>query len=173
MEPPRLLTSGSPKRLRKQRRQKQSTGGIEYLEDFGSDWRRRTPGNSRGVVGGRERFLSKCFVKDPWRRWTAEMLLNHAFVGGDDDDDDGGSDDTVLLEEANRISASPRCPFDFPEWVSCTSEPHDSHVVEISPESDYVFLYGSGGSTCIPFSPSDRVRQLFMRNQVGYFQMIG
>ncbi|POO02815.1 Serine/threonine protein kinase [Trema orientale] len=105
-------------------------------------------------------FLSKCFVKDPRRRWTAEMLLNHAFVGGDDDDDDG-SDDTVLLEEANRLSASPRCPFDFPEWVSCTSEPHDSHVVEISPESDYVFLYGSGGSTCIPFSPSDRVRQLF------------
>lgn len=27
-------------------------------------------------------FLSKCLVKDPYKRWTAQMLLNHPFVAG-------------------------------------------------------------------------------------------
>ncbi|KAF5188368.1 mitogen-activated protein kinase kinase kinase [Thalictrum thalictroides] len=25
-------------------------------------------------------FLRKCFIRDPTKRWTAEMLLNHPFV---------------------------------------------------------------------------------------------
>ncbi|MCE3216473.1 hypothetical protein HAX54_006647 [Datura stramonium] len=59
-------------------------------------------------------FLEKCFVKDPRRRWTAEMLLKHPFVCD--------QDDTVTLNDEtceSRIpSTSPRCPFDFPDWVS-------------------------------------------------------
>ncbi|XP_058111782.1 mitogen-activated protein kinase kinase kinase 20-like [Magnolia sinica] len=28
-------------------------------------------------------FLSRCFIKDPKKRWTAKMLLNHAFIVND------------------------------------------------------------------------------------------
>ncbi|XP_022149525.1 mitogen-activated protein kinase kinase kinase 17-like [Momordica charantia] len=55
-------------------------------------------------------FLRKCFIKDPTKRWTAEMLLNHPFVVG------GG--DTVTLKETEPPAASPRGPFDFPEFGS-------------------------------------------------------
>ncbi|XP_009803912.1 mitogen-activated protein kinase kinase kinase 20-like [Nicotiana tabacum] len=62
-------------------------------------------------------FLEKCFVKDPKKRWTAEMLLNHPFVAGQTYDDD-----TVILKdqtcESGTPSTSPKCPFDFPDWVS-------------------------------------------------------
>ncbi|EXB54389.1 Mitogen-activated protein kinase kinase kinase A [Morus notabilis] len=85
-------------------------------------------------------FLRKCFVKDPRKRWTAEMLLIHAFVLSDYDNGDDAND-TVLLNGENCVSCSPRCPFDFPEWVS-TSEP------EILPES-----------ACFP-SPADKIREL-------------
>lgn len=57
-------------------------------------------------------FLSKCFVKDPTERWTAEMLLNHPFMA---------DHDTLTFNEEikNGIpSISPKCPFDFPDWVS-------------------------------------------------------
>ncbi|KAI3747909.1 hypothetical protein L6452_10639 [Arctium lappa] len=47
-------------------------------------------------------FLSKCFVKDPNERWTAEMLLDHPFIDGQD----------------RTTSTSPRNPFDFPDWES-------------------------------------------------------
>ncbi|KAL0332216.1 UNVERIFIED_CONTAM: Mitogen-activated protein kinase kinase kinase [Sesamum calycinum] len=58
-------------------------------------------------------FLGKCFVKNPSKRWTAEMLLNHPFVC-DRDLDDAALKDRV----ENTASTSPRCPFDFPDWVS-------------------------------------------------------
>ncbi|XP_057787180.1 mitogen-activated protein kinase kinase kinase 20-like [Salvia miltiorrhiza] len=62
-------------------------------------------------------FLEKCFVKDPRARWTAEMLLNHPFVCGEEEID--GCD--ALKDTA---SASPRCPFDFQNWLcSITSLP--------------------------------------------------
>lgn len=32
-----------------------------------------------------EDFLEKCFVRDPLSRWTADMLLNHAFLSSDND----------------------------------------------------------------------------------------
>ncbi|KAJ6774393.1 MITOGEN-ACTIVATED PROTEIN KINASE KINASE KINASE 20 [Salix purpurea] len=60
-------------------------------------------------------FLSKCFVKDPARRWTAEMLLEHPFVA------DQGKGTAPLREGAEVSSASPRCHFDFPDWVSIQS----------------------------------------------------
>ncbi|KAH6838072.1 mitogen-activated protein kinase kinase kinase 21 [Perilla frutescens var. hirtella] len=58
-------------------------------------------------------FLEKCFVKDPRQRWTAEMLLDHPFVCGEEMD---GRDS---LKE-NTASISPRCPFDFQDWSSCS-----------------------------------------------------
>ncbi|MCE3216474.1 hypothetical protein HAX54_006648 [Datura stramonium] len=59
-------------------------------------------------------FLEKCFVKDPRKRWTAEMLLKHPFVA-DQNDTVTMNDDTC---ESGIPSTSPRCPFDFPDWVS-------------------------------------------------------
>ncbi|KAI3462749.1 hypothetical protein Pfo_019412 [Paulownia fortunei] len=61
-------------------------------------------------------FLGKCFVKDPSKRWTAEMLLNHPFIC-----DQGFEDECIVAlkdTQENTASTSPRCPFDFPEWVS-------------------------------------------------------
>ncbi|KAK9135973.1 hypothetical protein Syun_015303 [Stephania yunnanensis] len=53
-------------------------------------------------------FLKKCFVRDPRKRWTAEMLLSHQFVVGS-----SGS------ENINKnVSPSPRSAFEFPEWLS-------------------------------------------------------
>ncbi|XP_044489102.1 mitogen-activated protein kinase kinase kinase 20-like [Mangifera indica] len=60
-------------------------------------------------------FLIKCFVKDPKKRWTAEMLLNHPFVSVNDSSEDHDEEILTLKEE---IKESPRCPFNFPEWIS-------------------------------------------------------
>ncbi|XP_059643553.1 mitogen-activated protein kinase kinase kinase 20-like [Cornus florida] len=96
-------------------------------------------------------FLKKCFVKDPRKRWTAEMLLNHPFVavhGGD-----------------HEWSTSPTTQFDFPDWESTQSSPTWSTTYLPSPEysqiSDTRFeceLNLSCGS--LYTSPVDRIRQL-------------
>ncbi|KAH7851475.1 hypothetical protein Vadar_012161 [Vaccinium darrowii] len=59
-------------------------------------------------------FLGKCFVKEPTKRWTAEMLLNHPFVVNQDVDDDTVPLDYYSCEAS--CSRSPRGPFDFPDW---------------------------------------------------------
>ncbi|XP_073274436.1 mitogen-activated protein kinase kinase kinase 20-like [Primulina huaijiensis] len=59
-------------------------------------------------------FLGKCFVRDPKKRWTAEMLLNHHFVSDYQDFD-------FNEETENKALISPTCPFDFPEWESPVS----------------------------------------------------
>ncbi|CAN8254806.1 unnamed protein product [Cochlearia groenlandica] len=64
-------------------------------------------------------FATKCFVKDPERRWTAEMLLNHSFVAVDCDDVVVGQ--LVVKEET---LTSPRCPFEFYDWESRSSDSH-------------------------------------------------
>ncbi|KAK9682332.1 hypothetical protein RND81_10G065600 [Saponaria officinalis] len=46
-------------------------------------------------------FISKCFIKDSSKRWTAEMLLDHPFVSGVGD------------LEKDELSVSPRDPFEF------------------------------------------------------------
>ena len=49
-------------------------------------------------------FLSKCFVKDPVKRWTAEMLLHHAFVADHDLADSECDRRTVLLGEDHGVN---------------------------------------------------------------------
>ncbi|KAL2552048.1 mitogen-activated protein kinase kinase kinase 21 [Forsythia ovata] len=85
------------------------------------------PGNLSDV--GKD-FLEKCFVRNSSTRWTAEMLLNHPFVADDQD-----FDDTVTLKDRQEkiASTSPRCPFDFPDWVSSVTSLPSS---EYWPESD-------------------------------------
>ncbi|CAA3015954.1 mitogen-activated kinase kinase kinase NPK1-like [Olea europaea subsp. europaea] len=89
-------------------------------------------------------FLEKCFVKDPSKRWTADMLLNHPFVADQDFDD-----------TENIASTSPRCPFDFPDWASSvTSFPSP----EYSPESNFWFSSNSNlVSESRSISPEDRL----------------
>ncbi|CAN1190345.1 Mitogen-activated protein kinase kinase kinase 20 [Linum perenne] len=76
-------------------------------------------------------FLAKCFVKDASQRWTAEMLLEHPFVAGE----------KSAAAAAATPSVSPRCPFDFSEWVSVqlgsdskNSSPFDSIASSSSEE---------------------------------------
>lgn len=85
-------------------------------------------------------FLSKCFVRDPSKRWTAEMLLQHPFVskGGDDDDDVVNS------------KPSPRSALDFMAWDSMQSSMFFDSSVESRAE------FGPIGVS----SPVDRIRNL-------------
>ncbi|KAL6993760.1 hypothetical protein U1Q18_011876, partial [Sarracenia purpurea var. burkii] len=71
-------------------------------------------------------FLGKCFVKDPEKRWTAKMLLDHPFVV------ERGYDRTYPVplqnacEEASPSSSStsPRGPFDVhDDWEFVQSPP--------------------------------------------------
>ncbi|KAJ0234353.1 Mitogen-activated protein kinase kinase kinase 19 [Hirschfeldia incana] len=68
-------------------------------------------------------FLSKCFVKDPKKRWTAEMLFNHPFATVDLEHEDSEEEEeeiSVRLKSED-VFTSPRCPFEFPDWVSASS----------------------------------------------------
>ncbi|XP_021897626.1 mitogen-activated protein kinase kinase kinase 18 [Carica papaya] len=65
-------------------------------------------------------FLGKCFVKDPKKRCSAQILLSHPFVAVDFDDDDQ-DDSSVPLVCSEELSTSPRSPFDFPDWISVNS----------------------------------------------------
>ncbi|KAF8012393.1 hypothetical protein BT93_I0520 [Corymbia citriodora subsp. variegata] len=61
-------------------------------------------------------FLMKCFAKNPKKRWTARMLLNHPFLALDCVDND---EEVVRDCEVVEFGVpSPRCHFDFPDWVS-------------------------------------------------------
>ncbi|KAG5241433.1 hypothetical protein OIU78_028738 [Salix suchowensis] len=96
-------------------------------------------------------FLSKCLVKDPTQRWTAEMLLEHPFVADQ-------RKDTVPLreEESGELSTSPRCHFDFPDWVSIQSpSPRSEFLSDGKVES----VFPSFNSSCWISAP-DRIRQL-------------
>ncbi|KAL9241571.1 hypothetical protein vseg_015670 [Gypsophila vaccaria] len=52
-------------------------------------------------LDGRD-FISKCFIRDPRKRWTVRMLLDHPFITGFEDGD-----------EDKEVSVSPRDPFEF------------------------------------------------------------
>ncbi|KAL8199336.1 hypothetical protein R6Q57_012904 [Mikania cordata] len=84
-------------------------------------------------------FIGKCFLKDPRKRWTAEMLLRHPFVS------------SVLFEETeNQIS--PRDPFDFQDWES-------EQFCSLSPEFDCL-VGEDGGSESPSIPPAARLGQL-------------
>lgn len=70
-------------------------------------------------------FVSKCLVKNPETRWTAEMLLNHPFIAAD-------FDCSVPLTVVEKSSTSPRCPFDFEDWGSIQSQEVDRRFEEES-----------------------------------------
>ncbi|KAK8653000.1 hypothetical protein V6N13_127021 [Hibiscus sabdariffa] len=97
-------------------------------------------------------FLGKCFVKDPKKRWTAEMLLEHPFMAADGaivsmnrfEEEEESTSPRCSFEE---FSASPKCPFEFPDWVSTPST--------ASSQSSSVPSF----SSYIP-SPLDRIREL-------------
>ncbi|KAK7386438.1 hypothetical protein VNO78_26662 [Psophocarpus tetragonolobus] len=92
-------------------------------------------------------FIEKCFVKDPKKRWSAEMLLKHPFLL---------SDDTVPFK---RLHVSPRSHFDFPDWVSSVSA-----SLPTSPESQA--KWGFDQSSFHSFSsPEERLRQLLTVNR--------
>ncbi|KAK7368574.1 hypothetical protein VNO80_10601 [Phaseolus coccineus] len=55
-------------------------------------------------------FLGKCFVKDPTKRWSAEMLLKHPFI----------KVDSFSFDKVNEPlpPPSPSTHFNFPYWAS-------------------------------------------------------
>ncbi|XP_073156203.1 mitogen-activated protein kinase kinase kinase 20-like [Henckelia pumila] len=102
-------------------------------------------------------FLRKCFVKDPSKRWTAEMLLNHPFV----QDDQYYSDDVAAPLSKITVSPSPRCPFDFPDWESpATCSITSLPTPEYSPKP--AFYFSDLASMQPQATPSERLRELMI-----------
>ncbi|KAG5245698.1 mitogen-activated protein kinase kinase kinase [Salix suchowensis] len=82
-------------------------------------------------------FLSKCFVKDPARRWTAEMLLEHPFV-------------------ADQGRALLHCEKELQYWVSIQSpSPRTESLSDDEAGSVFPSLNSSSW-----ISAADRIRQL-------------
>ncbi|KAF8098938.1 hypothetical protein N665_0255s0014 [Sinapis alba] len=97
-------------------------------------------------------FVRRCFVKDPVERWTAQMLLDHPFLAVDDDNERvSGS-----LRCGEEDEASPRDPFDFPDWNSVQSPVNDSVTVS-SPVNYSPFSY-------LVRSPEERMSGLVAKN---------
>ncbi|XP_057449528.1 mitogen-activated protein kinase kinase kinase 20-like [Lotus japonicus] len=73
-------------------------------------------------------FLEKCFVKDPRKRWSAEMLLKHPFIIEVADDTA-----SLPLEPVKELllSLSPRNHFELFDWASTVKS-----SVTTSPDSD-------------------------------------
>ncbi|KAK0606362.1 hypothetical protein LWI29_036911 [Acer saccharum] len=109
-------------------------------------------------------FLIKCFIKDPKRRWTAEMLLNHPFVVAttidnqfdqdheEEEEEEEEETKTITLKDSR--SVSPRSPFSFPDWVSIQSSPSSAENSRF--EFDDSFLSSRNSSSCL----LDRIRNL-------------
>lgn len=98
-------------------------------------------------------FLGKCFIKDPSKRWTAEMLLDHPFVASSCQDDHI----TVPLEDTQKgPSISPRSAFDFPDWTSQQSSHTFSFTSLSSPAQSNSWFSGESQSK----SAAKRFREL-------------
>ncbi|KZV24955.1 hypothetical protein F511_01925 [Dorcoceras hygrometricum] len=102
-------------------------------------------------------FLGKCFIKDPSKRWTAEMLLNHPFVSEDSSFDDVAAHFRDRQENKSTVSPSPRCPFDFPDWESpATCSIASLPSPEYSPQPATLYFSNSTSMQ----SPATRFREL-------------
>lgn len=88
-------------------------------------------------------FLQKCLVRDPAKRWTAEMLLQHPFVGN-------GLMGGDKAKEVN-LNPSPRSVFDFMNWESLQSALSVESCTEFEGELD---------PAGISSSPADRILRL-------------
>ncbi|RZC54904.1 hypothetical protein C5167_013760 [Papaver somniferum] len=99
-----------------------------------------------GISEDGKDFLRRCFVRDPLKRWTAEMLLNHPFIAGAD---------TVSLPIQTQKD-SPTSAFGFPEWNCGNSSIFNS----TESSSDYQFDHQSSWS----LSPSERIAQIATGN---------
>ncbi|CAL9760629.1 unnamed protein product [Musa acuminata subsp. burmannicoides] len=96
-------------------------------------------------------FLSRCFVKDPLKRWTAEMLLQHPFIAAEEDLVDAAA----ACNRCSSTESSPRSVFGLPQWLSPRSPSNsiDSSLMEsVAPDSRVS-------------SPSDRIRELATMQQ--------
>ncbi|KAL3722128.1 hypothetical protein ACJRO7_034483 [Eucalyptus globulus] len=109
-------------------------------------------------------FLMKCFAKNPKKRWTARMLLKHPFLAVDClNSDEEVVRDCGVVEFAD---ASPRCHFDFQEWVStqCSRTSWESGSVSPSSEMDSDPLFATEHAALEISSDSswamDRIGQL-------------
>ncbi|WCJ31150.1 mitogen-activated protein kinase kinase kinase 19 [Euphorbia peplus] len=98
-------------------------------------------------------FLSKCFIKNPKLRWTADMLLDHPFVSMKNDDFD-----------FSNSSSSPRCPFEFQEWISIPSSSPKSELWSQRVEESRIDW---SAMSCCP-SPAERIRQLNCDRSCGW-----
>ncbi|XP_018718647.2 mitogen-activated protein kinase kinase kinase 18 [Eucalyptus grandis] len=81
-------------------------------------------------------FLMKCFAKNPKKRWTARMLLKHPFLALD-----GVNNDEEVVRDCGAdefADSSPRCHFDFPDWVSLqlSGTSRESGSGSLSPSSE-------------------------------------
>ncbi|KAI5684536.1 hypothetical protein M9H77_05764 [Catharanthus roseus] len=103
-------------------------------------------------------FLGKCFIKDPTRRWTAKMLLDHPFLASCQDEDD---DIPPPLKDAQveGPSTSPRSAFDFPDWTSQQSSSLTFSITSTAESSSW-FPGGSGSKF-----GAERVRELVSDQQ--------
>ncbi|GMH24592.1 hypothetical protein Nepgr_026435 [Nepenthes gracilis] len=105
-------------------------------------------------------FLANCFRRDPNERWTARMLLEHPFVSGFEDDLYRDIKDEV---DDRKPSTSPRCPMDFPSWVSTESSKTETNMRSYHPEYSPCSGVWEEQSASERESASRRIRQL-----VGY-----
>ncbi|KAG9135849.1 hypothetical protein Leryth_002565 [Lithospermum erythrorhizon] len=93
-------------------------------------------------------FLKKCFVKDPRKRWTAEMLLNHPFVDHLDYVDDFQT--VSYLDMIDMTLTSPRCPFELLDWASEYSSSMTRTISSSNSSTldfDFDSNWGGGGSS--------------------------
>ncbi|XP_065874906.1 mitogen-activated protein kinase kinase kinase 20 [Euphorbia lathyris] len=106
-------------------------------------------------------FVSKCFIKNPKLRWTADMLLDHPFVSNVTTT----ATTTVTLKNSeDSVFSSPRCPFEFQEWISVPSSSPKSELWSRREELSSSSRIDWSAISCSP-SPAERIRELSCDDQ--------
>ncbi|KAF8012395.1 hypothetical protein BT93_I0522 [Corymbia citriodora subsp. variegata] len=113
-------------------------------------------------------FLTKCFAKNPKKRWTARMLLKHPFLAVDClHNDEEVVRDCGVVESPD---SSPRCHFDFQDWVSteCSRTSWESgSSLSPSPETD------SDPFSPVSSSAMDRIGELARQERPNWEDSVG